>query len=228
MNAMPPTITEVQSFSFVIRDVFFDKLVGTPFFAGFTARKNKALQIQAAQLPYLGVYFVNEDMTPDGDLNAGEIRFTHLLKLGFSVIVVNNDPVACEAKLDQAFWTIMNTLWRDPYLTNFFDTRSYPGGIGTPDNVRIEGVSRGTRRHVYGNAGLNNELPIGEMQYDATVKYGADYAPIITDDLLQIGVRTGVKAGDTADEMAQRLQTGAEYLFTAAQTKRKDEDHDEQ
>jgi hypothetical protein len=183
------------------------------FFQGFTPRKSKALPIMTAQIPCVGVYFVNEDMGPDGDLNAGEIRFTHYLKLGFSVIVVNNDPVACEAKLDQAFWAIMNTLWRDPYLTNLIDTRAYPGGVGNPDNTRIEGVSRGTRRHVFGTAGKDNETPIGEMQYEATVKYSADYAPIITDNLLQIGVRTGVKPGDTSAQMANRLQTGAEYAF---------------
>lgn len=209
----PPTITQVQSYSFVIRDMFFDKLKAAPFFAGFTGRKSKALQIMTNLIPYLGVYFVNEDMGPDGDLNAGEIRFTHQLKLGFSVLIVNNDPVASEAKLDEAFWTIMNTLWRDPYLTNLIDTRAYPGGVGNPDNVRIEGVSRGTRRHVFGSAGKDNETPIAEMQYEATIKYSADYAPIITDNLLQIGVRTGVKAGDTPDEMAARLQTGAEYEF---------------
>jgi hypothetical protein len=209
----PETIT-VQSWSFVIRDMFFDKLVETPFFAGFTARKSKALQILPQQLPYLGVYFVNEDMSPDGDLNAGEIRFTHMLKLGFSVMVVNNDPVVSEAKLDQAFWTIMNTLWRDPYLTNRLDTRSYPGGIGTPANVRIEGVSRGTRRHVFGNAGLNNETPYAEMQYEATVKYGADYGPIITDDFLHMHVETVQPNADgtiPAPDEVQRIIT--EYEF---------------
>lgn len=211
----PPTITEVQSYSFVIRDMFLDALMQAQFFQGFTPRKNKALQILTNSLPYLGVYFVNEDMSPDGDLNAGEIRFTHMLKLGFSVIVINNDPVACEAKLDQAFWAIMNTLWRDPYLTNLIDTRRYPGGVGNPDNVRIEGVSRGTRRHVFGNAGLNNETPIGEMQYEATVKYRADYGPVITDNLLQIHLETAPVASDgtipPADEV-QRIVT--EYDFT--------------
>ena len=201
----PPTISEVQSWSFIIRDMFFDKLVAAPFFGSFTARKSRALQITTANIPYLGVYIVSEDMTPDGDLNAGEIRFIHQLKIGFSVMIVNNDPVACEAKLDQAFLTIMNTLWRDPYLTNLIDTRAYPGGVGNPDNARIEGVSRGTRRHVYGNAGLNNETPIGELQYEVTVRYGADYAPIITDNLLQIGVRTVVEDGTP--------QTGMEYEF---------------
>jgi hypothetical protein len=206
-------VTVDQSYSFIIRDLFLNKLMTAQFFQGFTPRKSKALPIMTAQIPSVGVYFVNEDMTPDGDLNAGEIRFTHFLKLGFSVVIVNNDTVKCEAKLDRAFWAIMNTLWRDPYLTNMLDTRAYPGGIGSPNNTRIEGVSRGTRRHVFGNAGKDNETPIGEMQYEATVKYSADYAPIITDDLLQISVRTGVKPGDTQTQMDQRLQTGAEYDF---------------
>ena len=209
----PPTISEVQSWSFIIRDMFLARLMQAEFFQGFTPRKNKALQIVTSSLPYLGVYFVNEDMSPDGDLNAGEIRFTHYLKLGFSAIVINNDPVECEAKLDQAFWAIMNTLWRDPNLTNLIDTRAYPGGIGNPDNTRIEGVSRGTRRHVFGNAGLNNETPIGEMQYEATVKYEANYPPVITDNLLEISMRTGIKPGETPDEMAARIQVGADYYF---------------
>jgi len=209
----PPTISEVQSWSFIIRDMFLDRLMQAQFFQGWTPRKNKALQIMTGSLPYLGVYFVTEDMVPDGDLNAGEIRFTHQLKLGFSAIVINNDPVACEAKLDQAFWAIMNTLWRDPNLTNLIDTRAYPGGVGNPDNTRIEGVSRGTRRHVFGNAGKDNETPIGEMQYEATVKYSADYGPFVPDAFLQMGVRTGIKPGDTPDEMAARHQVGAEYVF---------------
>lgn len=215
----PPTITKVQSYSLVIRDMFLDKLVQAQFFQGFTPRKNKSLQIMTASLPYIGVYFISEDMTPDGDLNAGEIRFTHMLKLGFSAIIINNDPVACEAKLDQAFWTIMNTLWRDPYLTNLIDTRAYPGGVGNPDNVRIEGVARGARRHVFGNAGLNNETPIGEMQYEATVKYRADYAPIITDNFLQLGVQTVPLAGDgTIPPPAEQQRVVTEYDFQALDT----------
>jgi hypothetical protein len=209
-----PPISQVQSWSWIIRNMFFDKLVATAFFSGFTARKCKMLPVQIELLPYLGIYILSEDMTPDGDLNAGEIRFIHHLKLGFSVVVKNPDPVATETTLDQAFWTIMNTLWRDPYLTNMIYTTPYTGVGGTPDNTRIEGVSRGTRRHLYGNAGLNNETPIGELQYEATVKYGADYAPIIPDSLLTLSVRTGVKPGDTPDEMAQRQQVTMVYEFT--------------
>jgi hypothetical protein len=211
---MTATDTRVFSYSLVIRDMLLAKLVAAPFFAGFTVRKSRQLPTQTHQLPYLGVYIVSEEMEPEGDLNHGEIDFIHTLKLGFTVALVNNDPEACEEKLDQAFWTIMNTLWRDPYLMNFIDTRAYPNGVGNPGNTRIEGVSRGSRRHRFGTAGLNNETPIGELQYEASVKYRAEYAPIITDELLNIGLRSGVKPGDTPEQMDQRLQTGGEYVFT--------------
>ena len=188
--AYPPTISEVQSWSFIIRDLFIERLMLAPFFINFTPRKNKALPIMPNQLPLLGVYFVSEDMSPDGDANTGEIRFVHQLRLGFSIIVINNDPVNCEAKLDQGFWAIMNTLWRDPALTNFLDARPYPGREGNPDNVRIEGVTRGNRRHVFGTIGKDNETPIGELQYDATISYRADYPPVINDQLLLIHQET--------------------------------------
>lgn len=212
-------ITDTQSYSLVIRDMLLAKLRTAPFFKDFTVRKSRALQVMTNLLPYLGAYIIDEQMAPDGDANAGEIRFIHTLRIGFSVIIVNNDPEACEAKLDQAFWSIMNTLWRDPYLMNLIDTRVYPGAIGNPDNTRIESVSRGTRRHVYGATGLNNETPIGELQYEASVIYRSDFPPIITDDLLQVSLRTGVKAGDTQEDMAKRLQTGGEYVFTPAERK---------
>lgn len=211
MTQPVPTVTEVQSFGWVIRDMFFDKLMTTTFFKQFHARKTNALPIES--LPYLAITIVNEDMVPDGDYNAGEIRFIHNLRLGFSVVVANNDQVACEATLDQAFWVIMNTLWRDPYLTNMISTMPYTGVGGTPDNTRIEGVTRGSRRNVFGNGGHNNETPIGELRYEATVLFRADYAPIITDSLLKIGVRTGVKPGDTQHDMDGRSQTGALYEF---------------
>jgi hypothetical protein len=210
------TVTDTQSYSLVIRDMLLAKLQASAFFQGFTVKKSRAFKVQQQQLPYLGSYIIDEQMVPDGDGNAGYIRFINTLRIGYSVIVVNNDPEACEAKLDQAFWSIMNTLWRDPYLMNLIDTEVYPGGPSNPDNTRIESVSRGTRRHVYGATGLNNEQPIGELQYEASVIYRCGFEPIITDDLLQIGVRTGVKAGDTQAEMDQRPQTGIELVITPA------------
>jgi hypothetical protein len=53
-----------------MRDTMFDALGRDPF-AGYTRRKTKALPVQEHQLPYLGVYIVDDVMGPDGDANTG-------------------------------------------------------------------------------------------------------------------------------------------------------------
>jgi hypothetical protein len=211
MNA---TDTTIFSYSIVIRDMLLEKLKAAPFFQGFNYRKSRQLPTQSNQLPSLGVYIIGEDMESDGDVNAGDIEFVNHLKLGFSVVIVNNDPEACEEKIDQAYWAICNTLWRDQYLMNMIDTRAYPGAIGNPDNTRIEGIERGTRRHVFGATGQSNETPIGELRYEATLKYRTDFVPIITDDLLLIHEETALPNLDgtipPADEV-QRVTTIYEF-----------------
>src|ERR1700757_798099 len=100
-------ITDTQSYSLVIRDAFFDAVSSDPFFVGYTCRKTKMLAVQTQLLPYLGVYFIDETMVPDGDGNAGEVRFNHTTRIGFSAMVANNDPVNAELQIDAAFWRIM-------------------------------------------------------------------------------------------------------------------------
>lgn len=209
-------ITDTQSHALVIRNVFYDAVKRLPFFAAaaWTSRKTKLLAIQPHLLPFLGVYIVDETMMPDGDGNAGHIRFSHTLRVGFSVIVQNNDQVALELTLDAAFWAIMNGLWRDEYVMNMLDTWNPALTAGNPDNVRVESIQRGVRRHLFGATGANNELPIGEMQYDVSAFWRAEYAPVIPDDLLEIDMTTGLKPGETPEERAKRLQVNAHYTFT--------------
>ena len=97
-------ITDTQSFSLVIRDVFYDALSSDPFFASYTCRKTKMLSVQPQLLPYLGVYIIDETMLPDGDANAGHIRFSHTLRIGFSAMIANNDQVVAEQGIDAAWW----------------------------------------------------------------------------------------------------------------------------
>jgi len=217
------TITEVQSYGYVIRDMLLDKLVTAPFFSGFTVRKSRQLQTMTNHLPLLALYLVKEDMAPDGDPNHGDIEFVHSLTLGFSVVIVNNDPEATQEKLNQAYWVIMNRLWRDQYLMNMIDTRAYPGGIGNPDNVRIEGLGNGSWRFV-DHPPLNNETPMSELRYEQTLRYRADYTPIIVDDFLLIHEEVVPLATDgtmpPADEV-QRVTTVYEFDPSA----QKDEGH---
>jgi hypothetical protein len=207
-------ITDTQSYSHVIRNVLFDALAGDPFFVSYTCRKNKMLVARPEYLPYLGVYIIDETMTPDGDGNAGEVRFIHATRIGFSVMQAMNDQDALEAGLDAAFWRIMNRLWPDEYILNLLDTTK-PGTPPTqnPDNTRIESIERGMRRYVWGNASLNNETPLGEMQYDITCRHRTYWSPVIPDDLLTIDMKTGIKPGDTQAEMDQRQQLHAVYQF---------------
>ena len=207
-------ITDTQSFALVIRDVFYDALSSDPFFAGYTCRKNKMLSVQPQLLPYLGVYILDETMLPDGDANAGHIRFSHTLRVGFSVMIANNDQVVAEQGVDAAWWKIMNRLWPDQDIMNLLNSSN-------PDNTRIEGVTRGVRRHVFGTAGLNNETPLAEMQYDVSIFYRTGWPPIITDTLDEIDVTTGIKIGDTQDEMDQRQQVTRRYLFDISQKEKR-------
>jgi hypothetical protein len=199
----------------VIRDTFYAKLVTLPFFSGWTSRRCKQLPSHVEVLPFLGVYFVAEKMTADGDANAGEVRFNTEMTVGFSAVIKNNDPVQSELTLDQAFWSIMNTLWRDQYIMNMIDPTIAPAGTVTlPDGVVIEGVKGGTRKNIWGNSGLNNETPVAELSYEANVLYSATFPPIITDDLLRIHVETVPLAGDgtvpAADEVQRII---SEYEF---------------
>jgi hypothetical protein len=137
--------------------------------------------------------------------------------VGFSVVIQNNDPVESEAKLDQAFWAIMNGLWRDQYIMNVIDTSAPAGVVTLPDGIVIEGIRGGKRKHVWGNAGLNNETPIAELSYEANILYSASFPPIITDDLLRWHQETVPMRHDgtipPADEVQRIISI---YEFTPA------------
>ena len=93
-------ITDTQSYGMVICDTLYAKAVTLPIFAGWTSRRTQQLPTFPGVLPYLGVYFIKENMGPDGDINAGEVRFITDLSVGFSIIVQNNDPVESEPEPD--------------------------------------------------------------------------------------------------------------------------------
>jgi hypothetical protein len=192
-------ITATQSYGFVLRNVFFDTLKGDSFFLNYHCRKTPMDVVQIEHLPYLGVYIVDETMLPDGDANAHAPSFIHTLKIGFSVIIANNDMDVAEAMVDAAFWRIMNRLWTDAGIMNIYFSTN-------PDNTLIEALVRGTRRHVFGNQNRDQQTPIAEVRYEISLTFRTDWPPNIPDDFLVIDLTTGMKPGDTPEEMAQRLQ----------------------
>jgi hypothetical protein len=204
MNAivrLPDGITQTQSCAWVLRELFLEVL--EPYFSGFTIRRTDYKPILPVQLPVLGAYILNEKMTPDGDANAGSIKFIHNFQIGFSIIIANNDPDIAEQKLDAAFWSIMNGLWTDAPLTRFFSSAN-------PDRTTLEGVALGLRRMVYGNIGKSNETPIAELQYEITCTYRTYWPPVINDFLDKIVV-TVIPAGF---DPTQTQTVTVEYDFT--------------
>jgi hypothetical protein len=201
-------ITETQSFAFDVRDAMYDVVSADSYFANYTFRKTKMLPVQVDRIPYLGVYIVDEQMMPDGDANAGCIRFNHTARIGFSVIQANNDQVALEAGMDAAYLKIMSLLWTDIKLMNVLVNNN-------PENVGIEAVIRGSRRHVFGSTGANNETPFGELQYEVSCSGRSEWYPDITDTLDEIDVTTGIKQSETQTERDQRQQVTVKMMFTA-------------
>ena len=205
LNKTPePTVTLTQSYSQVIHDIFLGATSRLPYFAtGWTIRNNKQFPVQASQFPFLGVYEIGDDMGPHGDWNAGMVRFDHSLRIGWSVVVLNNDPVLAKRECDKAWWAIMNGIWRDQFVMNLMDTQAYghPGNTDNPDNVRVEGIKRGSKRYVWGNPSLANEQPILELQYEITAFFGTDFPPEITDELDEIATTTGY--GDPPNAVQQ-------------------------
>jgi hypothetical protein len=83
-----------------------------------------------------------------------------------------------------------------------------------PDNTRIEGVERGTRRHVWGVIG-KAEKPIGELEYIASIRYRTEWYPTGFPDLLRIHEETVPLADDgTVPPASQVQRIISEYEFT--------------
>lgn len=187
-----------QTPGLIVRDALFDRVKAMPFFADFTFAKNKMMRVQTQDLPYCGVYLVNELLLPEGDANAGDIRLRDTARYGFSVIVIDNENEGGEETLDQAFAEITTGLLTDTTLTGF-------------NNKLLQGITRGERMHIYGSMALDNETPILELQFDMTADLGtAIFKPVITDDFIVL--HTDARPIQNPDapivEMEWNMQTG--------------------
>jgi hypothetical protein len=213
-------VITAQSFGMLICDTLYAKAVTLPFFAGFVSRRTQQLPTVTESLPFLGVYFLRENMNEDGDGNAGEVRFINDMTVGFSIIIQNNDPVDTRTKLDAAFWAIMNGIWRDQYIMCMGIPIAPPGTITLPYGIQIESIKSGNRKIIWGNPDRSNESPIAEMQYEAVVRYRSTFPPIITDDLLRIHVETVPTIDGVVPPNDEVLRIISEYEFTPARAEK--------
>jgi hypothetical protein len=193
-----------MSYAMMVRDGILDRIKVMPFFTNpaivppFTYTKNRAMQIQPQSLPLCGVYFLQESGTPEGDANAGEVRFSTSVRLGFTVIIVNNDMEAAEYTLDLAFEAIRTGLFTDPTFYN-------------NDDFQIEGFTFGIRKHNFGSQ-LENETPLAELQWELVCDLGVlDYPPVVLDDFDILHIKTAFPLGGTQAEQDAVQQVVNEY-----------------
>ena len=192
IHGKSPRVDHIEhSYPMLVRDGAMARIQAMPFFANFIFSSNKALQIQPQSIPFCGVYLLQELMTADGDSNAGEPRFRTLVRIGVSVIVQNNDPAAAEKKLDIAMQNINVGLFSD---STFYNNEFF----------KIQGFTGGSRQHVFGSVGLDNETPIAELRFELTCDLGIIYyPPYVPDDLEIIHVKTAYPSLEKKDTSQQ-------------------------
>jgi hypothetical protein len=188
-------LSDTQSYSYIIHNAIYDRISASSFFTNFVCKRiSTALQIEHdIQIPFVGVFRGEESMLPDGDLNAGDIRFIHQILIGIQVVVKNNDPVAMLATLDKASWFVLNQILRDNTLNNRILTT-------LPDNVTIEGYPRIViRTDTWGLTGSRNEVPVGGRIFWITFQLRTAWAPTDFPDLERVTVTTAFPlGGDTS------------------------------
>ena len=202
-------LSDTQSYAWIILNAIFDRLSSSSFFSGFAVKRiSAALPVEAwSQVPFLGI-FLGEDLgAPDGDVNAGDIRFLHNFVVGVQIVVKNNDSTAMLQKLDQASWFALNQILRDNTLNNRLKTT-------LPDNVTHEGYPRVRfRPDVWGMAGTKNETPIGERLFWLTYQLRTEWYPTDFPDLERIVLTTAFPPGDATGQ-SQTEQVEVVYEFT--------------
>lgn len=189
-----------SSYAMIVRDAMMQRVQAMPFFGGgWKFGTNKAEQVQPEKVPFVGIYFINEDLTPDGDPQDGEPRFRSSALYGFSIIIQNNDAAAAENTLDNLWTLMLDRLLTDPSLY-------------LNPAAKIQAYVRGNRSHQFGSVGADNSIPIAECRFTLTCDLGViDFPPVVIDDLDIIHVTTQFPSGGTPQEIDSIQQVEAEY-----------------
>lgn len=176
-----------QSYPYQVRDAMLDRIKAMPEFTGFTFRSINAFQVQPENVPFCAVYFLEEKGVPDGDPNAGEVRFWTSVRYGISVIIQNNNSDQADLKLDRFCQTLTEKLFTDRTL--------YDGDF--TGDAKIRSFTSLTRIHVFGNLIKDQETPTAELRLELTCDLGAiTYEPQIVDDFETVRETTIPPGGD--------------------------------
>jgi hypothetical protein len=176
-------ISDAQSYSWIILNAIYDRIAASSLFQDYAVKRiTRAMPIEAGyQIPFIGIYLGNETATPDGDANAGDIRFIHTVPVGVQIVVKNNDSVEMQQTLDRAKWFFLNQLLRDNTFTNRLHTTM-------PDGVTIEGFPRLRIPSPDWGRDSKNEVPLGMQLIELTYTLRTEWFPTEFDDLKSIGI----------------------------------------
>jgi hypothetical protein len=144
-----------------------------PFNTAAKFVRSTARPSQAEHIPFVGVYFMEEHLTPLGDLEAGEPRFIAHTKLGFSYIIANNDPDVAADILDAAHWSLMK-MFHYPEWHLF----PFPHPDDPNRKMKVDGISAIEHDRVLDKLA---ETPIAEMRMEITYKHSFDFEPVPLD-----------------------------------------------
>lgn len=123
--------------------------------------------IQPSDLPRVQVLCLQDQMTPDGDSNAGAPSFIIDSTIGVSVIRGFDDPAYMAGQLDADADAIFSATLSDPDFVSF--------GLGS----LFEGVERITRRLEFPKIG---EAYFAELRLEMTFRHRCDFEPNVPGD----------------------------------------------
>jgi len=182
--------SDTNSYPFLLLNAIYNRLSTSSLFQGFTVKRiTNALPIEANyQLPFIGIYRGDEVATEptNRESRIGDIKFNHTVPIGIQIVVKDNDPVAMQQTLDQAMWFVLNQVFRDNTLTNFYKT-----GIVTTtfkDPMQFYFSRLRIPKPIWGRES-KNETPLGMQLIEITVQFETDFSPNVFPDLKEISVK---------------------------------------
>ena len=158
-----------------IRDAMYSRLT-TSAFPWVSTRKIPMPPIQIGQLPALGVYLIRENMSPDGDSNAGPPRYIVDAVIGVMVMDESSTPAVLEGSMDTLVDLIEDTIMTDYSFFNLTDS----GG-----NPLIDSIPNISRTYDFPKEGETQYI---QCRLQFTVRFMVIFPPVILHELDQINV----------------------------------------
>jgi hypothetical protein len=169
-----------------LRDDIYQRLESL---AGYEARrKTPVAQLQPNNLPCLSTFILGEQLQPDGDPNAGELKFVSTVTIGISVVRGFDDPATLSGDIDSDVDRIEDRLFTDPEFISF------------GPNALFESISSVNRRRLYPQ---NGETYFAELRLEIAFVTRVAFEPSIPDQFEDVNV-TGKVVGGSPQTMPMR------------------------